>query len=149
MKSGLKRMVLAMLSFVALSISASANNDKPIELDQLPQVAQQVVNKHFAGKTVAMVTLESGILDKEYDVVFTDGNKIEFDKKGQWTNIECKKSTVPSALVPAQITKHVNAKYAGKRIVKIEKDNRHYDVELSNGLDLTFNKNFKVVEIDN
>ena len=78
MKSGLKRMVLAMLSFVALSISASANNDKPIELDQLPQVAQQVVNKHFAGKTVAMVTLESGILDKEYDVVFTDGNKIEF-----------------------------------------------------------------------
>ena len=126
MKSGLKRMVLAMLSFVALSISASANNDKPIEFDQLPQVAQQVVNKHFAGKTVAMVTLESGILDKEYDVVFTDGNKIEFDKKGQWTNIECKKSAVPSALVPAQITKHVNTKYAGKRIVKIEKDNRHY-----------------------
>ena len=38
--------------------------------------------------------------------------------------------------------------YPGVSIRKIEKDDEDYDVELSNGLDITFNKKFQVIEID-
>lgn len=148
MKAILRNRLLALASFIALTISAFANNDKPIEFSQLPNKAKQVINTYFAGKEVAASTLETGIMDKEYDVMFADGNKIEFDRKGQWTNIECLKSQVPEALVPKAIVSHVQTKYKGQRILKIEKDNREYDVKLSNGLEITFNKNFKVIEID-
>lgn len=148
MKANLRNRLMALVAFFAVTTTMFANNDKPVEVNQLPKTAQQVINKHFAGMEVAMATLETGIMDKEYDVVFTDGNKIEFDRKGQWTNIECEKSQVPSALVPAAIINYVKDKYKGQRILKIEKDNREYEIKLSNGLEITFNKRFKVLEID-
>lgn len=147
MRKNLVNRLLVFVSVIVLSTAAFADNDKPVEINQLPQTAQQIIKKYFAGKDVAMATLESGILDKEYDIVFTDGNKIEFDRKGQWTSIECKPQ-VPAALVPAKIAQYVGNKYAGLKILKIDKDNKEYDVKLSNGLEITFNKNFKVIEID-
>lgn len=39
--------------------------------------------------------------------------------------------------------------YPDVRIVQIERDKRGYETDLSNGLEVRFNKQFKVVEIDN
>lgn len=148
MKTLLRNTVIVFVSLFMTTAVAFADNDKPVEINQLPKLAQNIISKHFSGKQIAMTTVEQGIMDKEYDVVFTDGNKIEFDRKGHWTSIDCDKSQVPAPLVPAKIAKYVNSKYAGQRIEKIEKDNREYEIELSNGLEITFNKHFKVVEID-
>lgn len=148
MKTNLRFRLIVIFSFIMTASLVFADNDKPVEINQLPKLAQSIISKHFAGKQIAMATVETGILDKEYDVVFTDGSKIEFDRKGHWTNIDCKKSQVPAGLVPAKIAKYVNSKYAGQKIEKLEKDNREYEIELSNGFEITFNKNFKVVEID-
>lgn len=149
MRRKLRNRLVALLSLLVVSVSVFADNDKPISVNELPVLAQQVLNNSFKGKKVAMVTVETGLLDKAYDVVFADGAKIEFDKKGHWTNIDCGRSAVPAALIPAKIASYVKDTYDGKSIIKIDKDNKEYEIELSNGLEITFNKNFKVVEIDN
>lgn len=92
--------------------------------------------------------MESGLIDKSYDVIFTTGEKIEFDRNGNWTEIDCKRSSVPSKLVPTQINNYVNTNYSGNKILKIEKDRNEYEINLSNGVEIKFNKDFMVIDID-
>lgn len=148
MKTFIKKSIMALICLVAFQTTAMADNDKPISVAQLPATAQQVINTLFSGKKVALAKVESGLLDKSYDVIFTTGEKIEFDRNGNWTEIDCKRSTVPAKLVPSQITGYVNSNYSGNKILKIEKDRNEYEINLSNGVEIKFNKNFMVIDID-
>lgn len=148
MKTTIKKVIIAMVCLVAFSAEAAADRDTPISVGQLPQAAQQVVSKHFADKKVAMAKVESGLISKSYDVVFADGAKLEFDRNGAWTEIDCGLEAVPAALVPSQISSYVNTTYSGAAINKIEKDDGQYEIKLSTGLEITFNKRFQVVDID-
>lgn len=148
MKTFIKKSIMALICLVAFQTTAMADNDKPISVAQLPATAQQIINTHFSGKKVALAKVESGLLDKSYDVIFTTGEKIEFDRNGNWTEIDCKRSTVPAKLVPSQITGYVNSNYSGNKILKIEKDRNEYEINLSNGVEIKFNKNFMVIDID-
>ncbi|MBR1620862.1 MAG: PepSY-like domain-containing protein [Prevotella sp.] len=138
---------LAML-MLTVGMTACADNEKVIEFNQLPKAAQNLVNKHFRGKKVALVRVDYDGMRREYDVTFNDGSKIEFNSKGQWTDIECRTSKVPSALIPMQISRYVNKNYPATAIKKIEHDRYGYEIELSNGLEIKFNKKMKVTEID-
>ena len=148
MKRGLLNKFIALMCCVMFGTMAYADNDKPIMKGQLPKTAQQVIDKNFASKKIAMMTMETGVFDKSYDVVFADGDKIEFDRKGRWTSVSCRKQPVPNAFIPAKITSYLKDMYPGVSIRKIEKDDKDYDVELSNGMDITFNKKFQVIDID-
>ena len=148
MKRIIQTAMVALVCLVTFQVSAFADNDKPITVSQLPATAQQVIKKHFAGKKVALAKMESGLFDKAYDVVFNNGEKVEFDRNGNWTEINCKMSSVPAGLVPAKISQYVKATYPDTKIVQIEKDDNRYEVKLSNRLEVTFNKNFQVVDID-
>lgn len=148
MKTSLKIWMIAFLGILLMGPTALADNEKPITVDNLPTVARQLISKNFSGKKVALAKMESGILDKNYDVIFTNGDKLEFDKKGAWTEINCKRSAVPSALVPSAIKNYVKQNYSSNKIVKIERDGRKYEVELSNGMEITFNNKFQVIDID-
>lgn len=148
MKKTIKFRVLAIVSLFMLSMTALAENDKPITKNQLPKTAQQIINKNFADKKIAMMTTEPGFLDKSYDVVFADGDKIEFDRKGQWTSISCPQTLVPTVLIPLQIANYLKETYPNEKVKKIERDNKQYEVELTNRLEITFNNKFQVIEID-
>lgn len=138
-------MIVAGLLMIA---SAQAFNEKPIERNQLPQAAQQVLDKNFSNRKVAMAKMDHGLLEKSYDVVFTNGDKIEFDHAGEWTDITCHHSSVPQALVPGSIRTYLKSHYPDSAIQEIEKKRMKYEVKLSNGLEITFNKNFQVTDID-
>ena len=148
MKRFFQAALVAIVCLVTFQVSASADNDKPISMSQLPAAAQQVIKKHFSGKKVALAKMESGLFEKSYDVVFNNGEKVEFDRKGNWTEIDCKMSSVPAGLVPAKIAQYVKSTYPGTKILQIEKDDSQYEVKLSNRLEVTFNRNFQVVDID-
>lgn len=148
MKRIIQSAVLALVCIVAFSANAMADNDKPINVSQLPTTAQQMLKKHFSAKKVALAKMETGLFEKSYDVVFNNGEKVEFDRRGNWTEINCKMSAVPAALVPAKIKQYVKSTYPGTKILQIEKDDSQYEVKLSNRLEVTFNKNFQVTDID-
>lgn len=108
----------------------------------------QFVEKYFPQTQILTKVLDEG----EYDVMLSDNTKLEFTRKGEWKEIDCKHSNlftaVPAEIVPQAITTYVSTNYPQNDIVKIKKDRRHWEIELDNDLDIEFDKNFNVVEID-
>ncbi|MED9888214.1 MAG: PepSY-like domain-containing protein, partial [Segatella copri] len=83
-----------------------------------------------------------------YDVVLQNGTKLEFDKKGNLTEIDCKQGKVPVKLIPQAIRNYLMENYPAQAVKKLEMNKNEYEVELANGLDLTFNKHFQLIDID-
>lgn len=88
------------------------------------------------------------MVSKSYDVVLKNGTKLEFDKKGNLTEVECKHCTVPYRLIPQAIKNYLKANYPRQTVKKLEIKKNEYEVELANGLDLTFNNRFQLVDMD-
>ena len=145
----MKKLLILFVCLFTLQTIARADDDKPIQVSQMPQKAQQFIKQHFAGNNIAMAKVESDFLQKSYDVIFTDGNKVEFDKKGNWTEVNCKFSVVTQGIIPAPIQKYVTTNYADAKILKIERDKADYEVKLSNGWELKFDSKFNLIDIDN
>ena len=148
MKRIFRILMIAICCMVSCNMVANAGNDKPISVNALPAKAQTLLNNHFNGQKVMLATIESGVVSRNYDVVLQNGTKLEFDKKGNLTEIDCKQGIVPVELIPQAITNYLKDNYAGQSVKKIEINKNEYEVELTNGLDLTFNKHFQLIDID-
>lgn len=144
----MKQILLALVCFFSVQAMAWTDEDKPITVSQLPQTAQQFIKKHFASHKVALAKMDHDIFNKSYDVIFTNGDKIEFEGNGKWSEVKCPKNGVPGAIVPEQIKNYVQNHYKGTKILSIEKDKTTYEVKLSNNFELKFNKAFKLMDID-
>ena len=70
------------------------------------------------------------------------------DKHGEWTELDCKRSSVPTKAVPAQITKFVKESHPNATILKLERDRYTYEVKLSNFWEIKFDKQFNVIDMD-
>ena len=81
-------------------------------------------------------------------MVLQNGTKLEFDKKGNLTEVDCKRGAVPGKLVPQAIKSYLQKHYPKHSVKKLEINSNEYEVELSNDIDLTFNKKFQLVDID-
>lgn len=147
MKRILETMLFALALLFASPASANTDGGKAISPGKLPQAALQTINTHLPGRKIAIAKVESELFSKSYTVIFTNGEKIEFDGRGRWTEVKCKKSAVPASLVPAQIAQYIRANYPDCRILEIERDDE-YEVKLSNHVEVTFNKKFEVIDID-
>ena len=148
MKRMIRILMIAICCMLTCNMAANAGNDKPISVNALPVKAQTLLNNHFNGQKVMLATIESGVVSRSYDVVLQNGTKLEFDKKGNLTEINCKQGIVPALLIPQAIKNYLKDNYAGQSVKKIEMNKNEYEVELANGLDLTFNKHFQVIDID-
>lgn len=144
----MKKLLIASVCLFALCTVCFADIDKPIEVNNLPSAARTTMQKFFPKEKVTLVKSELGFFEKSYDVIFTSGTKIEFDRNGEWKEISCKGAPVPASLVPTAITKYVGEKYPGVQITGIEKDRSGYDVKLSNRIELEFDKKFRLTDID-
>ena len=92
--------------------------------------------------------MESDFFGKNYDVIFVNGDKVEFDRSGNWEKIKCKYSQVPASLIPNQIMVYVRDNYPDSKIIELEKERNTYEAKLSNGWELKFNKNFELIDLD-
>ena len=146
----MRKVLLILVCLFGFSVYAMSSNDKPIQITDMPKQAQLFINKYFNSKAVAMAKMETDLFSKSYDVIFTNGDKLEFDKNGVWTNVDCKHTLVPKDILPKEILNYLNANYPDLNVRQIEKtDNKGYEVELSNGVELEFNKKFQVIDIEN
>lgn len=144
----MKKLVFLLVCFFTLQTVARADDDKPIQVTQMPQQAQQFIKQHFADSKVALAKMESDFFYKSYEVIFTNGDKGEFDNKGNWEEVNCKYSAVPTAIIPATIQKYVTTNYPDAKILKIERDKKDYEVKLSNRTELKFDLKFNLIDID-
>ena len=82
------------------------------------------------------------------EVYLNNGVEVDFDKNGTWDKVDCNYSAVPASLVPSTIANYVKTHFAGAKVVKIDKERYGFDVELSNELELKFNKQGQLMNID-
>ncbi|MCI6857029.1 MAG: PepSY-like domain-containing protein [Bacteroidales bacterium] len=133
---------------VMIAFTACAGNDRPAQLTDLPNAAQVFVKKHFTAEKPVLVTIDKEVTGNTYEVNFSSGNSVDFDRRGEWKEVECRPE-VPAAIVPTQILKLVQNNYPEAKIIKIDRDKRGYEVELSTRIELKFDKNCNLIEIDN
>lgn len=145
----MKKLLLALVCLFGVTLTVSADKDKPISENQLPAAARQFIKTHFPKNKIAMAKQETGFFSKEFYVIFTNGDKLEFDGKGNWTQVSCKKtSSVPTAVIPAKIKSYLKTNYPDVLVRCIEKEGSNIEVKLSNGWEITFNSDYQVVDID-
>lgn len=145
----MKKILITLAAIFSIGISvAMADNDKVINKNQLPAAAQQFLNEHFAGIEITYAKQEREILSLTYEVRLADGTKIEFTSKGLWEQVECRFGEVPAAVIPQAIKEYVDKNYPGVKVLMIEKDRFNYEVKLSNRLELKFDKEFNLYDID-
>ena len=106
------------------------------------------VETYFPQTTILKVETD----DNEIEVKLSDRTEIDFTLNFEWKNIDCEDSqiygSVPAELVPAQITDYVTANYPNNHIDKIEKHNYGWEIELDNGVEIEFDQDFNVIEVD-
>lgn len=145
----MKKLMLLFLGLFLIQTTIKADDDKLIKFTELPQQAQAFVQKHFDKNAIALVKMETDFFDRSYEVILSNGDKVEFDKSGDWKEVDCRYTTLPQSIVPKAIKDYVARSYPDTKIIKIERESRGYlEIGLSNRLDLTFDANLNLVDID-
>ena len=136
----------AILLLVAMLVSfnAKADHDQVITFDQMPEAAQALHKQYFANKVPLVVTVDWD----DDTIMYESGEKVEFDKQGNWKEINCRSSQVPAELIPEQIKANIASTFPGAIILKIDRNRRGYEVKLNNGLEVEYDHSFQVIDID-
>ena len=144
----MKYLTALIICLFVFSGIAKSDNDKPISVNELPQKAQHFIQQFFSGNTVSYAKMEKELWDKNYDVVFANREKIEFDKNGEWKKVSCKLTVVPDAIIPQQIKDYLAKQFPQAKVLKIKREHKGYEIELDNKLEIKFNSHFQVIKID-
>ena len=135
---------------IALALSPFwADYEKPVLTSQLPAPAQAFMQAHYGNSKTALARKDVEWLEKEYEVILTDGIQITFDRHGEWKEIKHKAGCVPMDIVPAPIQEYINENHPGNCVKEISQGRRKIEVDLTNRLELTFSKdNFLLIDWD-
>lgn len=131
------------------SIAAQARDEIIHDPKALPTAAYTTIRNNFKSDiSFIKIDRDFGRIS-EYEVVLTDGCEIKFDRSGNWKEVECNRNmSVPSNFVLQPIVMFVNQYHKGNKIVGIDKERGGYDVQLSNGVEIKFNKEGKFKKYD-
>lgn len=140
----MKKILVLLVAVLTLGFSAKADHDQVITFNQLPADAQTMLKQYFANKVPLVITMDWD----DYTIVYDSGEKVEFDKQGNWKDIDCRSSFVPTELIPEQIKANIKTSFPGTTIIKLDRNRRGYEVKLNNGLEIEFNRDYQVIDID-
>lgn len=144
----MKKLFLLIVVMLLLTVPAMADKDYVITKNELPIKARQFVDKHFASSKISYVKLERDLFERNYEIFFADGSKVEFARSGDWRKVDCRYTEVPVDVIPADIQSYIKTNFPETKVQIIECERSDYEVKLSNKLELTFDKKFKIKNID-
>lgn len=131
-----------------LSLNMAFSQDKPFAFSQFPKKSQEFISQNFKGETITASFQETDFFSKEYKVILSDGTRVEFNHKGEWTEIKTFNKGISSGLIPSKINTYLLANYPNVVIKEIKKGKRGFSVELLNDIELEFDLNQNFVRID-
>lgn len=145
MKKTLLIAIAMIISSLTLSIRA---DDKRIDQTQLPQDARMFIARHFPNDEILYAEQDKGMFSSDFEVVLKSGARIEFDSRGNWTEVSSRKVAVPTSIIPAKISQYVGANYPDRSIREITREGSKYEVELTGGTDLVFGSKGEFIRVD-
>lgn len=139
-----KLLLSAALLFIVLSAHAQ---EAPILQNELPSEARLFIKDYFKSP-FSRGMKEVGDRKISYDVTLEDNTEIEFDDAGRWTEVDGKGKAIPTTFIQRTIVGYVKSNYSNQYIIKIERTDLNYEVELKNGIDLIFDPMGTFVKVD-
>ena len=144
----MKQLILICICFLGIQTATAASLNKSVRIDQLPEKARVLIDTYFSGIKISYAKKDKELFDSNYEVVFTNGTKIEFDRKGNWTDIESRNG-IPEKIIPAEIMKFIHEHHPGLKVIKIEYDRSGYEVKLINSIEMKFDRRLRMRGYDN
>ena len=135
-----------MISLAAFAAALSAD-DRPMAFEKLPVAAKEYIQTNFPGEKTTMVTKDDDLIFADYTVMLSNGVKLEFEHSGALTQISSPNG-IPAELVPVSIRNYVQTHYPDAGYLDFEIGKRTYEVKLTNRMELKFNNNFHIIEVD-
>lgn len=135
--------------FMGLAAVAAARADqRAVDYDKLPARAKEFVTAYFASAKVAGVTQDKESGNTIYDLYFTDGSKAEFDRRGEWREVDCVRRAIPAGIIPSKIADFLKNNHSDNFAVRIERDKKGYELKLDNGLEVKFDSKYALTGYD-
>ena len=142
----MRRILLPILA-ILLCIPVMAE-DIEIKPEQLPEKSQQIIAKAFPDAKIKKANIEKRASLMQYEVKISGGVKLQFSKDGTFTECDCTDSYVPEILIPQKIRTVIDREFPGRKVKRIEHDSKIYELTLDNGDELSFNRSYKLIDID-
>lgn len=128
---------------------SSCDDEKKIDFGDLPSEARSFIENYFPSADILSIVQEKEDGRKEYQVKLSDGTDMEFDEDGEWTNIECYFSPLPTGILSANVITKVEELHPEAYINGVEKELGGYVVEVTDAggidWDMRFNAQFEYV----
>jgi len=148
----MKKFLLGLSFLLAIAITAiSCSKDNDGNEIVLPGKANTFITAKFkTAKVVKVSKVNDNLTKKEFEVILDNGIKIEFDKDGNWVEIEAvaDDQAIPSEFVPEKILAYLAVNYPGLGVNSIEIEDDGYEIELTDGTDLDFDLQGNFVKVD-
>ena len=142
----MKKVVFSVIGMAILTLAALADG-KPVTYEQLPAPAKSYIEANFNGENITVATKEDDFILPDYNVLLSNGTMLEFSNSGSLKKV-ASRSGIPAEIVPVTIREYVAAHYPGAGFLEFEIDRKTYEVKLTNRMELKFNSNFNVIEVD-
>lgn len=143
----MKKNILTLALAIFLGTSACSQTNLS-NFEQLPTKAQEFVKTYFSDYKVQYVFSDKEFADIDYMIRFEDGTEIEFNAKGEWTDISGKQNCIPTGFILKEIIDFVETNHNGMCITDIEKEFNRITIELNNNLEIEFNNKGKLISYD-
>lgn len=144
----MKKLLASVMLLVSVMLTSCGGDVVTRDVAQLPEAARQIVRQHFSEQHISYIKIDHELFSTSYKVVLTNGDELEFDSDGNWTEIECKRRRVPHSLLSGPIGQYVQTNFPNDSIEKLKRKRRVTEVELYNGLELVFDSNGNFERMD-
>lgn len=145
MKKIFKLLPMLLIAVLGIAFTGCDNDkDEPVSSGELPSKATEFISQYFPSARIV-----SSQKDKdEFEVTLSDGTRIDFDRQGEWTDVEASYlKTIPSGFYPSAIDSYVDQYFNGDGINEISKVKRGYEVELTTTTEILFDHDGQFIEI--
>lgn len=133
-----------------VTVLSSCEKDEVIQTEELPATSQSFLKDHFGDQKIISVKKEKEALEgTEYEARLENGVVVKFDEKGVWKEADAPTNlSLPTTFILPSIVNYVSTEYPAFGINDIDKERNGFEVELTNELDLLFDKDGNFVRID-
>ncbi len=144
----MKKYLFLMLLPMVIGLASCDYHDRVVDKGDMPTKTTMFISDYFPGCDIVSIDKDRDLGGVSYDVVLEGDVKIEFNRSGDWTSVDCEKGQVPDSVLPQEVLDYVRKRFARVYVVEIERGVMGYDVKLSNDLELDFDKSGKFVRVD-
>ena len=139
---------LASILIALFAVVALHAEEQPITFGELPKNAKIFVVTYFKDVPFTEVYIERRASLTQYEVRLQDGIELQFDRTGLCTEISSKNGEVPDIVIPKRMLSVIRKHYPDCYIRKYENNGRMYEIELDNGVILTFSMTMRLIDVD-